>query len=117
MSIEFLDSVWLDVTVRGESARLLVREPNALEGVRYFSAIQKWRDRLESEETALESMIQVHLNLLAACVLNAEGFAVPYPADGSVTERLAWLVRLPWGDVSGLASKIAMVGYPANFPA
>jgi hypothetical protein len=48
--IQFLDSVWLDVTVRGESARLLVREPNALEGVRYFSAIQKWRDRLESDE-------------------------------------------------------------------
>jgi hypothetical protein len=117
MSIEFLDSVWIDVTVRGAPARMLVREPNALEGVRYFSAIQKWRDRLESEETALESMIQVHLNLLAACVLNAEGFAVPYPADGTLTERLAWLVRLPWGDVSGLASKVAMVGYPANFPA
>ena len=117
MSIEFLDSVWIDVTVRGAPARLLVREPNALEGVRYFSAIQKWRDRLESEETALESMIQVHLNLLAACVLNADGFAVPYPADGTLTERLAWLVRLPWGDVSGLASKVAMVGYPANFPA
>jgi len=115
--IEFLDSVWIDVTVRGAPARLLVREPNALEGVRYFSAIQKWRDRLETDETALESMIQVHLNLLAACVLNAEGFVVPYPADGTVTERTAWMVRLPWGDVSGLASKVAMVGYPANFPA
>ena len=117
MSIEFLDSVWIDVTVRGAPARFLVREPNALEGVRYFSAMQKWRDRLETEETALESMIQLHLNLLAACVLNADGFAVPYPADGTVTERLAWLVRLPWGDVSGLASAVAMVGYPRNFPA
>lgn len=117
MAIEFVDSVWLDLTVRGAPARFLVREPNALEGVRYFSAVQKWRDRLESDETALESMIQVHLNLLAACVLNAEGFAVPYPAEGSLTQRLEWLVRLPWSDVSGIASAVAMVGYPANFPA
>ena len=74
--IAFVDGVWLSHKVRGEDARFFVREPNALEGVRYFSAVQKFRDRLESDEAALEGLIQVHLNLLSACVLDAEGLAI-----------------------------------------
>ena len=115
--ISFIDSEWVDVKVRGEAARFLVREPNALEGVRYFSSVQKWRERLETDELALEGLIQCHLNLLSACVLDAEGFAVPFPRDGAPAERSAWLMRLPWGEVRGLARSVAMVGYPRNFPA
>ena len=115
--ISFVDSEWVEAEIRGEVARFLVREPNALEGVRYFSAVQKWRDRLDSDETALEGLMQVHLNLLSVCVLDAEGFVVPFPREGSPAERMGWMVRLPWSDLSNLASKVAMVGYPKNFPA
>jgi len=34
--IEFNENIWIDVEVKSQKGRLLVREPNALEGARYF---------------------------------------------------------------------------------
>ena len=36
MAITFIESAWVDVKVHEQTARLQVREPNALEGSRYL---------------------------------------------------------------------------------
>ena len=38
MAIEFVEHHWLTVKVKGNTGRLLAREPNALEGARYMAA-------------------------------------------------------------------------------
>ena len=113
--IEFSENVWLDVEVKGQKGRLLVREPNALEGARYFGALEKARVRLRAEdadETALEALVQLHLTLLTCCVSASEGFSVELDKDATPAAREAWLKRIPWTDLSKIASDVAVVGYP-----
>ena len=112
MSVQFVESEWITVTVKGVEARLLVREPNAMEGVRYFAAIDKHREAMKQDFEALEKVIQTHINLLVACVLDSENFEPAFPKVGSEKERLAWISRIPWTDVSSIASAVATVGYP-----
>lgn len=112
MSVQFVESEWITVTVKGVEARLLVREPNAMEGVRYFAAIDKHREAMKEDFEALEKVIQTHINLLVACVLDSENFEPAFPKVGSEKERLAWISRIPWTDVSSIASAVATVGYP-----
>ena len=112
MSVQFVESEWITVTVKGVEARLLVREPNAMEGVRYFAAIDKHREAMKEDFEALERVIQTHINLLVACVLDSENFEPAFPKVGSEKERLAWISRIPWTDVSSIASAVATVGYP-----
>lgn len=112
MSVQFVESEWITVTVKGVEARLLVREPNAMEGVRYFAAIDKHREAMKEDFEALERVIQTHINLLVACVLDSENFEPAFPKVGSEKERLAWIGRIPWTDVSSIASAVATVGYP-----
>lgn len=112
MSVQFVESEWITVTVKGVEARLLVREPNAMEGVRYFAAIDKHREAMKQDFEALERVIQTHINLLVACVLDSENFEPAFPKVGSEKERLAWISRIPWTDVSSIAAAVATVGYP-----
>lgn len=112
MSVQFVESEWITVTVKGVEARLLVREPNAMEGVRYFAAIDKHREAMKQDFEALEKVIQTHINLLVACVLDSENFEPAFPKVGSEKERQAWIGRIPWTDVSSIASAVATVGYP-----
>jgi len=112
MSVQFIESEWVTVSVKGVEARLLVREPNAMEGVRYFSAIDKHREAMKSDLDALERIIQTHINLLTACVLDSENFEPAFPKGGTDKERAAWIGRIPWTDVSNIATAVATVGYP-----
>jgi len=112
MSVQFVESEWITVTVKGVEARLLVREPNAMEGVRYFAAVDKHREAMKADFEALERIIQTHINLLTACVLDSENFEPAFPKAGSEKERSAWIGRIPWTDVSSIASAVATVGYP-----
>jgi hypothetical protein len=113
--IEFNENVWIDVEVKGQKGRLLVREPNALEGARYYGALDKVRGRLRAEdadETALEALVQLHLSLLTACVSASEGFAQELDKEATPAARSAWLVKIPWTDLGTIASAVAMAGYP-----
>jgi len=112
MSVQFVESEWVTVKVKGVEARLQVREPNAMEGVRYFAAVDKHREAMKTDFEALERIIQTHINLLTACVLDSENFEPAFPVAGSEKERAAWIGRIPWTDVSTIASTVATVGYP-----
>ena len=113
--IEFSENVWLEVEVKGQKGRLLVREPNALEGARYYGALEKARTRLRGEDadaSALEALVQLHLSLLTACVSASEGFGQELDKDATPAAREAWLCRLPWVDIARIAGEVAVVGYP-----
>jgi predicted metal-dependent hydrolase len=113
--IEFSENVWLEVEVKGVKGRLLVREPNALEGARYYGALEKARTRLRAEDadgSAIEALVQLHLSLLTACVSASEGFAQELDKEASPSAREAWLARIPWTDLGRIASDVATVGYP-----
>ena len=113
--IEFNENVWIDVEVKSQKGRLLVREPNALEGARYFGAIDKARVRLRADDATgleLEAVIQLHLTLLTVCVSASEGFAQELDREATVAAREAWLVKLPWVDLAKIANAVLEVGYP-----
>jgi len=113
--IEFNENVWLEVEVKGQKGRLLVREPNALEGARYYGALEKARTRLRAEDAdagALEAFVQLNVTLLTACVSASEGFAKELDKEATPAARSEWLVRIPWVDLNTIASEVASVGYP-----
>lgn len=112
MSVQFVESEWVTVKVKGVEASLLVREPNAMEGARYYAAVDKHRQAMQADIGALEHLIQTHINLLTACVLESENFEPQFPATGTEKERRAWIERIPWTDVSSIAATVATVGYP-----
>ncbi len=109
--LQFVESHWVEVEIYRTKVRLQVREPNALEGARYFQAVSRTMDR-KDEPDGLASIIQVHLDLLLACVKASEGVEPAFPSEGTEAERRAWLYRIPWNDVSSVASEVATVGYP-----
>ena len=113
--IEFSENVWVEVEVKGQKGRLLVREPNALEGARYYGALDKVRVRLrapDADGSELEAFVQLHLSLLTACVVASEGFAQELDKEATPAARTAWLARIPWTDLSNIATEVATVGYP-----
>ena len=113
--IEFAENVWVDVEVRGQKGRLLVREPNALEGARYFAALDRARTRMrEDDPDALVTLVQLHLTLLTVCVSASEGFAVELDREATPAQREAWLVRIPWTDIAKIATSVTEVGYPKS---
>jgi len=112
MAITFIESTWVEVKVHGQTGRLLVREPNALEGARYFAQITRLRDHVKEDANSLVEIIQAHINLLSACVLQSESFAPAFPSAGSDAEKIAWVSLIPWTDISEIASQVATVGYP-----
>ena len=113
--IEFNENVWIEVEVKGQKGRLLVREPNALEGSRYYGALDRARVRLRAEDatgTELEAVIQLHITLLTACVSASEGFAQELDKEATPAAKSAWLVKIPWTDLGNIASAVATAGYP-----
>lgn len=113
MSIKFEEHHWITVTVRGESARLCVREPNAHEGVRYAAAIERLRQRLdEHDEAALEALTVHHCNLLVACIVASEDWTPAFPSNGTEAERRQWVERIPFHYVGTIAGAVALVGFP-----
>jgi len=109
--LQFVESHWVEVEIYRTKVRLQCREPNALEGARYFQAVSRSMDR-KDEVDGLAQIIQVHLDLLVACLKGSEGVEPAFPADGTEDERRAWVTRIPWNDVSSIASEVATVGYP-----
>ena len=113
MAIEFVEHHWLTVKVKGNTGRLLCREPNALEGARYMAALQKQSDGLRSNDPdAFEATIGLHVGLLVACVQGSEDFTPPFPAGGTEAERRAWLLRVSWADVAPIATAVMGLGFP-----
>jgi len=113
--IEFNENIWIDVEVKSQKGRLLVREPNALEGARYYGAIDKARVRLRADDATgleLEAVIQLHITLLTVCVSASEGFAQELDREATPAAREAWLVKLPWVDLAKIANAVIEVGYP-----
>jgi hypothetical protein len=109
--LQFVESHWVEVEIYRTKVRLQCREPNALEGARYFQAVSRSMDR-KDEVDGLAQIIQIHLDLLVACLKGSEGVEPAFPADGTESERRAWVTRIPWNDVSSIASEVATVGYP-----
>jgi hypothetical protein len=66
----------------------------------------------KDEVDGLAQIIQVHLDILVACLKGSEGVEPAFPSDGTEAERRAWVTRIPWNDVSAIASEVATVGYP-----
>jgi len=109
--LTFVESHWVEVEIYRTKVRLQCREPNALEGARYFQAVSRSIER-KDEVDGLATIIQIHLDLLVACIKASEGVEPAFPSDGTEAERRAWLYRIPWNDVSTVASEVATVGYP-----
>ena len=109
--LTFVESHWVEVEIYRTKVRLQCREPNALEGARYFQAVSRSMDRKDDVD-GLAQIIQIHLDLLVACVKGSEGVEPAFPSDGTEAERRAWVTRIPWNDVSAIASEVATVGYP-----
>ena len=109
--LQFVESHWVEVEIYRTKVRLQCREPNALEGARYFQAVSRSMDR-KDEVDGLAQIIQIHLDILVACLKGSEGVEPAFPSDGTEAERRAWVTRIPWNDVSAIASEVATVGYP-----
>jgi hypothetical protein len=109
--LQFVESHWVEVEIYRTKVRLQCREPNALEGARYFQAVSRSMDR-KDEVDGLAQIIQIHLDLLVACLKGSEGVEPAFPSEGTEAERRAWVTRIPWNDVSSIASEVATVGYP-----
>ena len=112
MAVEFVEQHRVTVKVKGQSATLLAREPNALEGARYMAALQRQADGLRANDPdAFEATIGLHVGLLVACVQGSEDFTPAFPVDGTEAERKAWLLRLPWADVASIATAVMGLGF------
>ena len=109
--LQFVESHWIEVEIYRTKVRFQVREPNAIEGARYFQAISRAMDR-KDEPDGLSVIIQLHLDLLVACLKASEGVEPAFPSEGTEAERRAWINRIPWNDISGVASAVATVGFP-----
>jgi len=109
----FVESHWIEVEIKKTKVRFQVREPNALEGSRYFQAVSRAMEQRDTDD-GLTAIIEIHLALLLACVKGTEVIEPAFPSEGTESERRAWLVRIPWTDVSAIASEVATVGYPKS---
>jgi hypothetical protein len=115
MAIEFVENTWIEITVKGSTGRLLVREPNALEGARYLATLNKHSSALQAEDVeAFEATIAAHVGLLTACVLESADITPAFPANGTESDRRGWITRFPFTDVSKIANQVIGVGYPKN---
>lgn len=115
MAIEFVDNTWLEITVKGASGRLLVREPNALEGARYIASLNRNNTGLREDDIdSFENTIAAHAAILTACILESADITPAFPANGSESERRTWVLRLPFTDVAKTAGAVMSVGYPKN---
>jgi hypothetical protein len=113
MAIEFVEQHKITVKSKGQTATLLAREPNALEGARYMAALQRHGAGVRATDPdAFEATIALHIGLLVACVEGSEDFTPAFPAGGTEAERRAWLLRLSWADVSPIATAVMGLGFP-----
>ena len=117
MAIEFVENHWLDIKSKGATGKLLVREPNALEGARYMAGLQKHTDGLRlNDADSFEAVISLHLGLLLVCVQESKSIKPPFPADGTEADRRAWLLRLSWADIAPIATAVMGLGFPKASP-
>ena len=113
MSIEFKDHHWITVESKLGTARLCVREPNALEGARYVGTIGRYRALMETDEAGgFEGLIEAHAGMLVACIISSEDWTPAFPSADDHATKKAWVVRLHWEDIAKLASAVVQVGYP-----
>jgi len=113
MAIEFVERHWITVESKRGTARLCVREPNALEGARYLGAINRSRALMDTDEAAgFEALMETHAGLLTACITNSEDWSPAFPGEGNTAERREWVLRLHWEDLAKVAGAVAQVGYP-----
>lgn len=113
MSIEFVENHWIEIKSKGATGKLLVREPNALEGARYMAALQKHADGLRANDPdAFEAVIVLHLGLLVACTQESADITPPFPTTGSETDRRNWLLRISWTDIAPIATAVMGLGFP-----
>ena len=102
--LQFVESHWVEVEIYRTKVRLQCREPNALEGARYFQAVSRSMDR-KDEVDGLAQIIQVHLDILVACLKGSEGVEPAFPADGTEAERRAWSPMCSKNGVSASKSR------------
>lgn len=115
MAIEFVDNTWIEITVKESKGRLLVREPNALEGARYIASLNRHNSGLKEDDIdSFENTIAAHAAILTACILESADITPAFPANGSESERRTWVLRLPFSDVAKTAGAVMSVGYPKN---
>lgn len=115
MAIEFTENSWIEITAKGATGRLLVREPNALEGAKYIATLNRHSNALQSEDIdAFEATIAAHAAMLTACVLESADITPAFPANGTESERRAWILRIPFTDLARIANAVMSIGYPKN---
>ena len=115
MALEFVENTWIEITVKGASGRLLVREPNALEGARYIASLNRYNTGIKADDIdSFENTIAAHAAILVACVLESADITPAFPCNGTESERRAWILRLPFTDVAQNATAIMAIGYPKN---
>ena len=105
--ITFIKRHWVTVTIADDKARLCIRQPTAIEGVRYQAAL---RELVAAEGNNDEAIVRTHVDLLVAVIVDSEDWSPAYPLDGTESERRKWVEALPFAAVHRLAEKAFMVG-------
>jgi len=105
--ITFIKRHWVTVTIAEDKARLCIRQPTAIEGVRYQAAL---RELVAADGNNDEAIVRTHIDLLVAVIVDAEDWATQYPVDGNESDRRKWVEQLPFSAIHKLAEAAFMVG-------
>lgn len=105
--ITFIKRHWFTVTLGEDKARLCVRQPSAIEGVRYQSIVKQLvADNAERDE----ELLRTHVDLLVAVIVDAEEWATPFPVEGTENDRRKWIEQLPFHVIGQLAPQAFRIG-------
>lgn len=105
--ITFIKRHWITVTIGDDKARLCIRQPSAIEGVRYQSQL---KSLIAAEGNNDEVIVRTHVDLLLAVLVDSEDWSVPYPVDASETDKRKWIEQLPFHAIGKIAETAFLVG-------
>lgn len=105
--ITFIKRHWLTINIGPDKARLCIRQPTAIEGVRYQSQLKQL---IAADGNNDEAIVQTHIDLLLAVIVDSEDWSHPFPIDSSEAERRRWIEALPFHAIGKIAESAFMVG-------
>lgn len=105
--ITFIKRHWITVTIGEHKGKLCIRQPSAIEGVRYQAQLKQL---IAVEGNNDEAIVQTHIDLLLAVVCDSEEWSPAYPVDGNESERRKWIEQLPFHAIGKIAEAAFLVG-------
>lgn len=106
--ITFIKRHWVTVTIGESKARLCIRQPSAIEGVRYQAQLKQLiaGDGVHDDE----QIVRTHVDLLVAVIVDSEDWSQSYPLEGNETDKRKWIEQLPFHAIGKIAEAAFVVG-------